>query len=187
MTAASRFIRRRRHAGAVAIELAGLMVLFCMMVFGILEVARMLFLWNTMSAVTRRGAAAVMAAAPGADHSDALNQAAFGGVPLTSPTVDGSYLQVTYLNAAREAVATPPVCPSDNVVTCMTNPGDASCVRYVRVRLCQPGGGDTCDPVPVTPLAGVTSLLFGNTTLYFPTFQTVTPVGALGYQPGGCP
>lgn len=178
--------KRRRAGGAVAVEVATLMLLFVIMVMGILEIARIMFLWNTLSAVTRRGASAIAAAAPTADHSDALDRAAFGGVPLSTPRIDGSYLRVTYLNAARDIVSAPPVCPSDNVVTCMADPTGAGCVRYVQVRLCQPGAGDACNPVQVTPLVGITRLLFANAQLYFPTFQTVTPVGALGYQPGGC-
>lgn len=186
MTAALHSSRRPRHDGAVAVEVAALMLLFLLLVFGILEIARIMFLWNTMSAVTRRAATAVATAAPGADHLAVLNQAAFGGVPLTTPRLDGNYLQVSYLNAARQAVASPPACPSENIVTCMANPNDAACVRYVSVSLCQPGAGGSCDPVPFAPFLGVTRLLFGDTPMYFPRFQTVTPVGALGHQPGGC-
>lgn len=186
MRAASNRSRHGRQRGVVAVEAGILATVFFLLVFGIIEIARLMFLWNTLSAATRRAATAVAAAPLAGDHSALLDAAAFDGVPLTDPQIGGSHLRVAYLNTAREPVTPPTSCAARNFVTCMQNPGDPACVRYVRVQLCDPdGAADACSPVEFKPLFGLPGLGdAGN--LKYPTFQTDIPVGALGYRPGDC-
>ncbi|HEU4852124.1 MAG TPA: TadE family protein [Telluria sp.] len=177
---------KRRQRGAVAVEAGILATVFFLLVFGIIEIARLMFLWNTMSAATRRAATAVAAAPLAGDHTALLAAAAFNGVALTDPVIDGSYLRVAYLNQARVPITPPTSCAARNFATCMQNPADATCVRFVRVQLCDPNGeADACTPVEFKPLFGLPGLATAG-GLQYPTFQTDVPAGALGYRPGDC-
>jgi hypothetical protein len=183
MAAASR-PRSRRQRGVTMVEVALLMSLFLALILGVFELARMMFLWNTLANVTRRAATAVAVSTPAANHAPELTAIAFGGVPLSVPRIDGNYFLVEYLNLENEAVPAP-ACAQENLRNCAQDPaGGTQCVRFVRVRLCQPGSGDSCEQVPfepMFPLGGVTGM-----EIRFPTFETVVPVGSLGYRPGIC-
>lgn len=178
--------KARRQHGTIAVEVGLLIGVFFLVVVGTMEVARAIFLWNTLAHVTRRAAENVAVSAPATDHTAALAGIAFNGVPLSSPAIDSSYLMVEYLNLNSQPIA-PPACPADNVRNCTQDPQDlARCIRFVRVRLCQPGGDGACNPVPYQPVLPLAGML-GSGGLNFPTFATVTPVAALGYRPGTCP
>lgn len=177
---------RRRQRGAIAVEAGLLIGLFFLIVAGTMEMARAMFLWNTLAHVTRRAAAAVAVSAPATDHTAALAGIAYNGVPLSLPSIDSSYLLVEYLNLNSEPLAAP-ANAAENFRNCTRDPQDlARCIRFVRVRLCQPGGDGACNPVPFEPVLPVAGIL-GSGGLHFPTFETVTPVAALGYRPGAVP
>lgn len=182
MAAASQDRKPRNQRGVTLVEVSLLMSLFFALMLGALELARIMFLWNTLANVTRRAATTVAVSAPAADHSAALTEVAFGGVPLTLPRIDGTYFMVQYLNRNSQPVPAP-ASAADNLRNCVQDPeGATQCARFVRVRLCLPGGGDSCERVPfdpVFPLGGVTGV-----DIRFPTFETVVPVGSLGYRPG---
>ncbi|HEY1044099.1 MAG TPA: TadE family protein [Telluria sp.] len=182
MVAACRDRKRHQERGVTMVEVAILMSLFFAIMLGVIELSRIMFLWNTLANVTRRAAVTVAVSAPAADHSAALTAVAFGGVPLTDPVIDGSYFTVDYLNRDNEAVPAP-ASAGDNLRNCAQDPeGLTQCVRFVRVRLCQPGGEGDCERVPfepLFPLGGVTGI-----EIRFPTFETIVPAGALGYRPG---
>lgn len=182
MAAASPRPRRQAQRGGAMVEVALLMGVFFLLVLGTFELARIMFLWNTLANVTRRAASTVAVSAPAADHSAALTAVAFGGVPLSMPTIDGTYFSVEYLNAGMAAVPAPSS-SSDNLRHCVEDPqGSTQCARFVRVRLCQPGGAGQCAPVSFEPIFALGP--FNDMALAFPTFETVIPVGALGYRPG---
>lgn len=172
---------RGRNHGAIAVEVALTMVLFLIFALGTIEVARIMFLWNTLASVTQRAASVVATSPPAADHSGTLDPVAFNGVPLSNPRIDGTFLKVEYLNLNRVAIATP-VSAAANIRNCMANPLDeVGCARYVRVQLCQPGGGD-CDPVPFRPLFPLAGMIGLDAGIVFPTFEAVAAAGALGHQ-----
>lgn len=182
MAAVSKPHSRRAERGVAMVEAAILMGVFFTLALGIFELARVMFLMNTAANVTRRAAAHVAVSAPAADHTAALTALAFGGIPLSVPSIDGSYFQVQYLNAAAAAVAAP-ASAVENLRNCAQDPqGSTGCVRYVRVRLCQPGSGDGCNPVPLVPLFPLNAL--AGIDIVFPTFEAVFPAGSLGYRPG---
>lgn len=181
MAAGWRHRRRRRQRGVAMVEAALLMGVFFLLMLGTFELARIIFLWNTLANVTRRAAATVAVSAPVADHSAALTAVAFGGVPLSVPRIDGTYFSVEYLNGSLAAVPVP-ASAADNLRHCVEDPqGSSQCARFVRVRLCQPGVA-ACAPVPFEPLFGIGP--FGSMALVYPTFETVIPAGSLGYRPG---
>ena len=182
MAAGSPARRRRDQHGVAMVEVAVLMGLFFALRLGVFELSRIMFLWNTLANVTRRAAASVAVSAPAADHSAALTTVAFGGVPLSVPQINGQYFLVEYLDRELQPVPVPSTAV-DNLRNCAQDPeGDTQCVRFVRVRLCAPGGGANCEQVPYTPLFPLGGL--ANMELRFPTFETVIPVGSLGYRPG---
>lgn len=182
MAAAARHSDQRRQRGAIAVEVGLTIVLFLMFALGTIEVARIMFLWNTLASVTQRAASVVATSAPAADHTATLDPIAFNGVPLSDPRIDGSFLKVEYLNLNRAAISVP-ASAAENIRNCMANPLDAvGCARYVRVQLCQPGSGDECEPVPFRPLFPLAGMLGLDAGISFPTFEAVAAAGALGYQ-----
>jgi hypothetical protein len=158
---------------------------FCALALAIVEVARMIFLWNALSESTRRvaRAAAITDYASAASAPSITAAALFnnnGAIPLDY-AITRDNLRVDYLTAGM-APALLPACPPQNVINCRTDPAAANCVRFVRVRVCQPGAGSDCTPLAYSPLLAPRALL--PATLALPTFSTVRPAGTLGYVAG---
>lgn len=191
-----RRISPRRQAGVAAVEFAFLVAVFLLFLFSVIEMARIMYLWNTLQEVTRRAASA----AASTDFSDvsAMNkvrqQAVFrtipGGLPIGDPVKD-THVRIDYMSLSRapngKLTLTPipsgalPSCPARNQVACTTDPNSSSCVRFVRVRICAPGGDPgNCDAVtyvPMLPLVKVESLSL-------PPSTTIVRAESLGYQAG---
>lgn len=185
--------RRRpsiRQGGGAAVEFALLAIVFFMLVFGVLEIARVMYLFNTLQEVTRR--AASMAASSRFDSAtlntirqQALFADANGNLMLGAP-VTPAYLKIDYLSLSRDSTgnltaqpASPmPSCPATNMLNCLTNPNGASCIRLVRVRVCDPNGTDDCGAVPYTNLFPLINLPL----LSLPRSETVVPAQSLGYE-----
>lgn len=182
----------------MAVEFALLSVLIFTVLFGIIEVARVLYMWNTLQEVTRRAArSAAMTdpadtAALNALRQNAIFRSSAGTLALGAPVTD-AYIRIDYLalNRAADASLTAlpltgsslPGCPARNRVNCMTDPFGANCIRMVRVRLCVPEGV-SCDPIPYQPLLPWTIQGFN-----LPSALSVVKAESLGYQPGAaiCP
>lgn len=188
--------RRRRgravQAGVVSVEFALLAVVFFTFLFGVIEVARALYLWNTLQEVTRR--AAQMAAvtdfsspsALAALRRNAVFRASAGALLLGDPVTDES-IQIQYLTVSRSGAALTlapiaagnmPACPARNVANCINDPNGAGCVRLVQVQVCGSGAG-ACPPVMYAPMLPLVTL---NVAL--PPSTTIVKAGSLGYQPG---
>lgn len=189
-----------RQRGAAAVEFALSAVIFFMVLFFVIEVARALYLTNTLLEVTRRAAYAAAVT----DFSDAnamarVRQAAVlrnspGTLMLGEPVTD-AHIRIDYLSLTRNAngsmTLTPiptaglPACTARARINCATDPHGASCIRFVRVRVCKPGDGDSdCDPVPYQPLLTASGLGFN-----LPPSTTIAKAESLGFQPGSavCP
>ncbi len=176
-----------RQRGAAAVEFALCAMLFFSFVFGVIELARAMYLWSTMVEVTQRGGR-LASKANFADTGEltAVRETAFfagaaGGLPLRGDLSENNLL-IEYLAHDLTPVSPMPACPEENIVNCSTNPDSASCIRFVRVRLCRESSGATCTRVDYVPLVG--GAFFPAGTLLFPTFTTITPVASLGIQPG---
>jgi hypothetical protein len=187
-----------RQRGATAAEFALCVVVFFGALFFIIEMARAMYLLHTLQEASRRAAAAAAVS----DFSDpavmaSIRQAAVlrdtpGPLLMGAPITD-AHIRIDYLSLARASngsmtlteipTASLPACPVRARIQCVANPHGASCIRYVRVRVCAPGGSD-CGQVNYQPL-------FPLTGLSFPLPQTITiaKVEALGFQPGStlCP
>ena len=182
MTPSSLFRRSgAAQRGTTAVEFGLCSVVFFVFVFFLLELARVMYLWNTMTDTTRRIARV-------ASYSDPADAAAIrlaapfrpdGTLPLGNG-IGAANVALSYLNNAMAPVAPLP-CPAQNLINCAANPDGASCVRFVQVRLCANGAG-ACDPLVYTPLFLPHALV--PWIFNFPSFATLTPAGTLGFRPG---
>lgn len=184
---------RPRQRGAAAVEFALGAMLFFTFVFGVIELARALYMWSTMIEVTRRTArfaGQVDFSDPGA-LAAVRNRAMFGELPGGMPlrgNVTENNLSIDYLNGNLERIDPMPACPEQNIINCNTDPESGSCIRFVRVRLCAESGGAVCTKVNYVPI--ISANFFPGAPLHYPTFATVMPVASLGHQPGvagNCP
>jgi hypothetical protein len=179
--------RARSQRGATAVEFALGAILFFTFVFGVIELARALYMWSTMVEVTRRAARS----AANADFSDGAvlaqvrSRAMFGELPGGLPlrgNVSEDNLSIDFLNGSLERVEPLPACPEQNLINCNTDPEGSACIRFVRVRLCVESGAASCTRVGYVPL--ISANFFPGDPISYPTFSTIAPAGTLGYQPG---
>lgn len=183
-------MRRSNHfqTGTTAVEFALTAMVFFLFVFGIIEMARVVYFMNTVQEVTR-GAAHAAAKTNFAD-SDAMDnvrrRAVFrttsGSLLLAEPITD-QHVRIDYMALVKigaqqvlTQVPTLPASPMINRSTCIADPNDASCIRFVRVRICQPGAASACDPVRYT---GLVPLLI-PLTFNGPTATTIVTAASLG-------
>lgn len=185
----------RCRAGAVTAEFAIVITLFLAIVCGVVEVARMLYMFNTLQVVTQRAAAA----AANADFSDpaaialvrrrAIFRDSAGALSLGAPVTD-NHVRIDYLSLADTGAATIteiptaalPACPANNRINCMQNPYGPSCIRLVRARICDPATTGQCARV-----AYQAWFSFLAVPLSLPSAPAVVTVETLGAPPGVAP
>jgi hypothetical protein len=188
---------RTSQAGVAALEFAILAVVFFTFVFGIIEVARLAYVFNTLQESTRRAAAAAVninpsdPAAIAKVKQDAVFRTSPGELALGQPVTDRS-IRIDYLallrapdgsmSMAEVPQSAWPSGPCANRQTCMANPNDANCIRFVRVRICDPNNTDACDAVQSRPIAGLLDF-----AINLPKATTIVPAESLGYRPGMAP
>jgi hypothetical protein len=181
----------RNEKGVAAVELALTLPVFLLFVFGIIELARAMYICNTLQEVTRQAAALAVHT----DFSDApamqrlREKAVFRDSPgllaFADPVTD-AHVKIDYLfipptgNAAQPITGTLPSNPTDNLQTCTKNPYDSRCIRLVRVRICVPDADrNSCTPVPYKTLTSYVGLPFK-----LPISTTIAQVETLGLPPG---
>lgn len=188
-----RAILAKRQNGGAAVEFALVVMIFLMLVFGILELARAMYICNTLQEVTRRAAA--MAANTDFSDGASLQRVREYGVlrnspgflafaePVSDANVRIDYMAITGGTAGLTMEHIPtgsmPSNPAENRLICMTNPNDSRCIRLVRVRICLPGTGDACDPVPYRTIVSLVPLPFP-----LPKSITIVNAETLGMPPG---
>ncbi|MGQ0443775.1 MAG: TadE/TadG family type IV pilus assembly protein [Beijerinckiaceae bacterium] len=164
-----------RQRGTTTVEFALIGVLFFIVLFGIIEFGRLLFTWNTLTEMTRRGARVAAVCHP-IDHADQIKRATVFSDPGSGG--DSPYLlnltpdevEVDYLDEAGDE-ADPAAVP-------------LSTIFYVRVSITD----DALDPAP-----GYQHEMLIPTFSLAPTsppFATTIPSESLGIIPGGgtqCP
>lgn len=196
------FMNTKRHkltwqSGSTAVELAFVLIPFLMFLFGVIELARAIFVLNTLQEVTRRAASAAAhvdfqdETAKSAVRQNALFRTTAGQLIMGDPVTD-QHIRIDYLALVRTAggsmTLTPiptssmPSCPARNRLTCMANPHDASCIRFVRVRVCDPAASGVCTPVRYNAMLSLISL-----PLDLPISTTIASAESLGHESGMTP
>ena len=183
--------------GVAAVEFSLVVGMFLVLVFGIIELARLMYMYNTLTEVTRATARAATNIA--FTDNDALNlarrRAVFNeetgvlpfGSPITWQHIRIEYLYLASTGGSQELQPIPPgsmpPSPAQNRVNCMADPTGISCVRALQVRICREGNAaGACTPVTYQTLMPLISL-----PLPLPTSLTVVTAETLGYQTGDTP
>ncbi|XLZ68429.1 TadE family protein [Massilia sp. SR12] len=179
-----------RQRGATLVEFALALPVFLLLVLGLIEYGRLMFVSNALQEVSRRAARGAVLA----DFSDAaalqqlrlraLLRGDQDALPL-APDISSANIRIEYLwlDAAGNLAPLPllPACPLANRINCARDAQGAGCIRFVRVRLC--GAGPACPPLPYAGL--VPSLIPVPASL--PAATTLAPAESLGYLPGQAP
>ena len=192
--AMARRLGHRHQRGVAAIEVALLALVFFMVVFGVIETARMMYVFNTVQESTRRAASGASLVS----HRDttALNRIRQNAVFRTSPgslvfgaPVSDQSVRIDYMALVRDGSSLTlteipegslPTCPRENRRVCMNNPNAANCIRFVRARICEEG--TNCSPVRYTPIIPLLSM-----TVDIPRSTTIHVVESFGSMPEGTP
>jgi hypothetical protein len=190
--------RPSAQAGTAAVEVALLSIVFFLVVFGALEVTRLMYVFNTLQEVTRHAASDMINMAPAEADSTAMKavrrRAIFqqtGDDLILAAPITFQHVRVDYLSLVRDPISGTltrvptwplPTCAATNRQTCMADPNSAACIRFVRVRICDPLNPGTCDAVRYQPLLPLVDL---NVAL--PRSSTIATAESLGYLPGMAP
>lgn len=181
-------------AGAFTAEFAFVVILFLMIVGAAFELARVLYMFNTLQMVTQRAATLAANAdfSNSADMNKVRQRAVFrdspgllaAGAPVTDAYVRIDYLSLSGAGATMAALPSTslPACAANNRVTCMRDPYNASCVRLVRARICDPADTAQCRSVPYQVL-----FPFLGMPINLPKATAIVNAETLGAPPGHAP
>jgi hypothetical protein len=189
---------RLRQAGTAAVEFALLAGVFFTLVFGIIEVARLMFVYGTLQEVTRRAAVAAANVYPldTASLEKVKQYAVFrdspGELALASPITNAN-IRIEYFALTRDATSNElslvkipdgsfPSCAAQNRQICMRNPNADNCIRFVQASICDTANTATCQPVTSKMLLPMVDL---GVKLHKAT--TIKPAESLGYTAGMSP
>jgi hypothetical protein len=188
--------RRKPHQdGVAAIEFGLVAMVFFLIVFGIIEFARAMYMFNTLPEVTRRvaHAAAGISFADGEALDLARKRAVFNetkgtlllGDPITYQNIRIEYLYLPARTSELQPIpaGAMPHCPTQNRINCANDPNGTSCIRAVKASICNAGGnGDACTAVTYRPLIPLIPL-----PLKLPMSLTIVGADTLGYRAGDAP
>lgn len=129
--------QNKKQRGAAVVEFAFICLLFFTILFAILEFGRMMYVYNTMQEVTRRGArAAVVSWIDPASQAEIRSFAFFGGTAIPAGAeVQDDDMTIVYLNQAGGISSPPPTSPGDNLSACGDALRTAECIYSVRVSI----------------------------------------------------
>jgi Flp pilus assembly protein TadG len=164
----------QKQRGVAAVEFALVAMLFFTILLAIIEIGRMLFIFNTMQEMTRNGArAAVVRWVDPASQTEIKSIALFYGASMpANPDLTTANISITYLqkDGLTEVTTLPanPANPGDNLSACGDSTRIANCIYYVRVSI----SGAT-----FTPMLG----LFDFLTMPLPTSEVTMHAESLGF------
>lgn len=178
---------KKFQAGTTAIEVALTLSIFLMLIMGIIEMARLVYIMNTVQEVTRSAAHAAAKtdftdnAAMDRVRQRAIFRTSPGNLLLANP-VNDTDVRVDYMalviNGSQQVptpVNTLPASPARNRGICISDPNDPNCVRLVRVRMCKSVSGGACTPVPYNPIVPLIPL-----AINLPIATTIVTADSLG-------
>ena len=186
-----------RQAGVAAVEFGILAVLFFTMVLAVIELARVMFVFNTLYEVTRHAAdAAAFTSHRDTNALDRIRQRAVfrdspGDLLISAPVSDES-VRIRYLALLRASngamtmqeipASSLPTCPRDNREICLADPNAGNCIRFVSASICDDADQDECDHVVYRPFLPLITFPVG-----LPKATTIRAVESFGSMPEGTP
>ena len=99
MSAPRRLRRAARDAGSVTVDFALVSIIFFTLLFGMMEMSRLMFYWNTAAEVTRLGARMAVVCDPDATSTNAIR----ARMRQLLPTIAAADISVVYTPAACTA------------------------------------------------------------------------------------
>lgn len=185
-------LSRPFERGATTVEMALVAVLFFTLLFGIVELGRAMYLWNTAQQITRQAARDAIvtdftdATAMNAVRQNAIFRTTAGslvaGAEITDASIRISYYSLDSDEQTTHEVNTNLTCPTKVLEECTTDPHGAGCIRFVQVSLCDPANTGSCDPVKYQPMV-LASFIPGFSNLNLPRATVTMPAESLGFRP----
>jgi hypothetical protein len=125
----------RKQCGVATVEFALIATIFFTLLFGILEFGRMMYVFNSMQEVTRRGARE--AVVRWIDQTSTVKTLAlFGGTSLPAGAeLTAANINIEYLKKNGAVVTSFPSDPGDNLSACGDITRSDSCIYSVRVSI----------------------------------------------------
>jgi hypothetical protein len=175
------------------VEFALIVLLFFAFMFTVIELARLMFLTNTLEEATRRAASGASVTDPTNAASmdqirrNAIFRSTSGGLKLMPELTDRA-VRIDYMSVSRDssgnyaiqpASGGGPISAADNRHHCAVDPYAGDCVRLVRVRICNPAITASCEPMKFRPMTA----LF-NFQIPLPTATTIVKSQSFGAGPG---
>ena len=187
--------RARPQRGAATVEFALLAIVFFMVLLGIMEFGRLMYVWNTTQEVTRRAAREAVvrdfsAAETAAIKRESIFQAGTSGtvnlpagVEITNATVRLVYLAVDAGNNRVGITAgNMPLDPADNISACAdVGRMFTSCIRFVQA--CIAVADDCVTSIPYQPMVLLLANLGIDLAINIPASSVVMPAESLGFAP----
>lgn len=180
-------VRGTRERGATAVEFALVSLFFFTLLFGIVELGRLMYVWNTVQEVTRRAAREAVVRNFSTDVAALRREAIFragtaGTVVLPAAgEISNAEIRITYLDVNQVEVSPAPSDPADNLSACADAGRVTSCIRYVRAEVCDT---DNCQGVLYEPVVGFLLAVAGvDFRIRIPISPVVMPAEGLGFVP----
>ena len=169
---------KQSQYGAAAVEFALICLIFFSILFAILELGRMMYVYNTMQEVTRRAAReAVVSWISTADQNTIKSLALFGGTNIPAgPEITAANIKIEYLNEAGGTAFPRPDDPPDNLSACGDLGRVAECIYSVRVSIVDTDGTTA---LKYSPMVSLFSTLF-NVNL--PPATVTMQAESLGFE-----
>lgn len=180
------FLRKppdRQQKGAVAVEFALIALVYFFVIFGIMELGRMLYVWNTVQEVTRRAAREAVvrdfrSEIPAVQREAIFRPGSSGAAFLpAAPEITSTDIRITYLNGNLVPPSRMPSDPADNISACNDADRVSSCIRFVEA--CVATNGTCTGFIKYAPMIG----LFPALTIDIPASSVTMPAESLGYNP----
>jgi Flp pilus assembly protein TadG len=159
----------RRGAGVATVEFAIVAMVFLTLLFGILEIGRLMYVYNSLQEVTRRAAREATVRWID-DQAEVRTLALFGGAALPGGAeITSASIKIEYLDATGAIVSTYPANPGDNLSACGDATRVANCIFSVRVSI---------DNIKYSPM--ITLFSFLNVTM--PTSTVTMHAESMGFE-----
>jgi len=181
----------RRQGGAATVEFALVAILLIVLLLGIVELGRFLYLFNTVQEVTRRAAREAVVSNTDSSTQDGIRSRAVlgtGATPAFLPAggeIDYDKVVIDYLDKDQNKINNPPS-GIQNIFNCVATP-PTNCIKFVRVRVCDYQKPNQCDPVQYVPMIGLfspkglTGMQKINLGIDIPGSTVIMPAESLGY------